>query len=144
VLRTPHTVTALHELAKNQHLELDDANQLIDSYQFLRRIENAIQMLENQQTHLIPSSDANKQSMLSLLGVESWDELVAEVNHVRRFVNAPSQAESIIDLWEEGYQAYGVSNDVRHRILPLTSALANYVTNDKGDTSIVKAIASYY
>jgi len=32
VLRTPHTVTALKALAENKHLELEDANRLIDSY----------------------------------------------------------------------------------------------------------------
>ena len=158
VLRTPHTVTALKELANNQHLELEDASQLIGHYQFLRRIENSIQMLENQQTHLIPSSETNKQSLLKLLDINSWSELVNEINQARRFVNArfeilfaeqesaqqsapiwpeklSVQAEGIIDLWEEGYQAYGVSNEVRHRLLPLTSALASYLVNDKGDSS---------
>jgi len=155
-LRTPHTVTALKELAKNQHLELGDANELIECYQFLRRVENSVQMLENQQTHLLPSSDTNKQSVLNLLDLKSWGELVSEINRVRRFVNdrfevlfseqesaqqpAPvwpenlsAQAEGIVELWEEGFQVYGASNEVRHRLLPLTSALANYVANDKGD-----------
>jgi len=158
VLRTPHTVTALKELARSEHLELEEANRLINSYQFLRRIENSIQMLENQQTHLIPSSEVNKQSILKLLDLNSWSDLVNQINEVRLFVNArfevlfagqesaqktapvwpeklSTQAEEIIEFWEEGYLIYGVSNEVRHRLLPLTSALANYVMSDKGDTS---------
>ena len=158
VLRTPHTVTALKELARSEHLELEEANRLINSYQFLRRVENSIQMLENQQTHLIPSSEVNKQSILKLLDLNSWSGLVNQTNEVRLFVNArfevlfagqesaqktapvwpeklSTQAEEIIEFWEEGYLIYGVSNEVRHRLLPLTSALANYVMSDKGDTS---------
>ena len=157
-LRVPHTVTALKELAQNLYLETDDTVQLIDSYLFLRRVENAIQMLENQQTHLIPTSEQNKQCLLSLLKIESWSHLISQINKTRRFVNArfevlfseqessqqaapvwpeglSAQAEEIIQTWEDGYQVYGVSNGVRHRLLPLTSALSNYVISDKGDVS---------
>lgn len=157
-LRVPHTVTALKELAQNLYLESDDTVQLIDSYLFLRRVENAIQMLENQQTHLIPTSEQNKQCLLSLLKIDSWSHLITQINKTRRFVNArfevlfseqessqqaapiwpedlSAQAEEIIQTWEEGYQVYGVSNGVRHRLLPLTCALSNYVIADKGDVN---------
>ena len=157
-LRTSHTISALKELAGNQHLESEEADQLIDSYLFLRRVENAIQMMENQQTHLLPSSEQNKQNLLTLLNINSWPDLVTQINQSRRFVYArfeaifaeqesaqqpapvwpeglSNQAEEIIEAWENGYQVYGVSNEVRQRLLPLTSALSNYVINDKGDVS---------
>ena len=152
-LRTPHTVTALKELAKHQHLDEIGAQHLAQHYRFLRSIENAIQILGNQQTHLIPSSEQNKLNLLILLNLDSWQELVSLINQARHFVherfdalfseqeaaqvsaivwpeNLSTQASEIIDAWEDGYQIYGVSIHVRHRLLPLTRELAEYLSRD--------------
>lgn len=152
-LRTGHTATALAALITHKRLSGDIAEPLVGHYYFLRRIENAIQIMANQQTHSIPNSEHQQQNLLILLGYGDWSSLVEELNKVRRFVKQhfddlfaeqaisqeqaivwPSglneQADDIIDAWENGYQVYGVSNQVRHRLRPLTKALANYVSND--------------
>ena len=152
-LRTSHTITAINELVNYQHINRSDADLLIKYYQLLRGVENAIQLLDNQQTHLIPSDEKLKGNLLSLLAIESWSTFVESINQARRFVNtcfeelfseqeaaqqpAPvwleglsAQADEIIDHWEAGYQVYGVSIDIRHRLLPLTRALAHYVAQD--------------
>ena len=157
-LRVPNTVSALIELGSNEHIEDEAVSKLISSYQFLRRVENAIQMFENLQTHLIPKSDEHKQKLLTLLNIDSWAELVSQINDTRRFVNdrfevlfadqaaaqcsvpvwpeeLSVQAQEIIQSWEDGYHIYGVSNEVRHRLLPLSSALSNYLINNKSDVN---------
>ena len=157
-LRTPHTVSALQALAKRGHLDEDEANKLVVHYHFLRRLENAIQMLGNQQTHLVPSSEQNKGNLLSLLNLDDWSDLVEPLNKARRFVHkrfealfaeqaaaqAPAavwpdglsaQANEIVDAWEDGYQMYGVSIQVRHRLLPLTRALSDYLALDIDNAS---------
>ena len=157
-LRTPHTVSALQALAKRGHLDEGEANKLVVHYHFLRRLENAIQMLGNQQTHLVPSSEQNKGNLLSLLNLDDWSDLVEPLNKARRFVHkrfealfaeqaaaqAPAavwpdglsaQANEIVDAWEDGYQMYGVSIQVRHRLLPLTRALSDYLALDIDNAS---------
>lgn len=157
-LQTPHTVTALKALGKHNRLDSDVAKQLVTSYQLLRRVENAIQMMANQQTHLVPKSVEQQQKLLILLGLTDWSDLVRQINVERRLVNHtfeelfaeqalaqgevpiwPSelskQADEIVEAWESGYQIYGVSNQVRHRLLPLTKGLANYLTESNEDPS---------
>jgi len=147
----PNTVRALEALATSQRLDSKLATRLIDNYQSLRRIENAIQLLGNQQTHLIPKSESSQSALLALLELNSWQDLVGELNEIRLFVSrhfsdlfaeqeSSSQepmvwpsglsrpADDIVDAWERGYQCYGVSNQVRHRLLPLTRGIANYLT----------------
>jgi glutamate-ammonia-ligase adenylyltransferase len=159
-LRNPHTVTALEELSKRNHLESDTALKLVHSYRLLRSIENALQMMGNQQTHVIPTSPETQENLLLLLKLDSWSELVKQVNAERRLVNqafeelfaeqtaaqgqAPiwpddlsDQAETIVEAWENGYQIYGVSNQVRHRLLPLTRALADYLLGAHEDSNII-------
>jgi len=154
-LRTPNTVLALALLAQHQHLDEADARRLTSAYQALRGIENAIQILGNQQTHIVPTSESQQKNLLVLLGLESWQALLMPLNESRRFVHdmfsqlfakqaaaqgdplvwpegITDQANDIIQAWEDGYHSYGVSVEVRHRLLPLTKAIAAYL-NDESD-----------
>lgn len=154
-LRDPSTEVALHALAANKQLGREVAGRLIDGYQALRRIENAIQLLGNQQTHLVPTTEKSQAALLTLLSIEKWPQFVTRLNDIRQFVNRhfselfaeqenakehaivwPSglstQADDIVESWESGYQCYGVSNQVRHRLLPLTRGIATYL-NEQDD-----------
>lgn len=160
LLRTPNTVQALAELGKVERLDPNTATLLIKSYRLLRRTENSIQMMGNQQTHLIPSAELQQQKLLCLLEIETWSELVEKINLERRLVNdtfeelfaeqtaaqgeAPvwpaelsQNADEIVQAWEDGYQIYGVSNQVRHRLLPLTKGLAEYLQDTSENTNDV-------
>jgi len=148
-------LAALCELDK---LSKADATQLSDAYQQLRRIENAIQMLGNQQTHLLPSSTDNQERLLVLLGLDSWRALLELLHPIREFVHQnfeelfaeqgeaqsssivwPSdlsdQADDIVEAWENGFINYGVSNQVRHRLRPLTRGRAAYLADDESNAS---------
>lgn len=150
-LRTPHTVTALKQLAKLEHLDRQLAEKLIGSYRYLRRIENAIQILANQQNHLIPQAQEQQKSLLVLLGEERWSNLVTGLNQHRRHVsehfeelfanheadevreiNWPDKLSSLaveqVDDWENGFVQYGVSIALRQRLKPLNRALADYLS----------------
>lgn len=157
-LRVPNTVEALRVLAERKRIQLDDSLRLIDCYQLLRKVENAIQILGNQQTHLIPSSQALQQGLLVLLDITTWAELVTLLNSARRFVSKnfdalfadqgpakqepivwpeglTQQADDIVEAWEAGYYIYGVSNQVRHRLVPLTRGIASYLAEDEEQVS---------
>ena len=153
-LRTPNTVTALQALLHEGLIKEQTTIDLIHAYQFLRRLENAVQIHSNQQTHLLPKSESLKQEILNLLGFNDWAVLVAQLNKVRRLVNEffsslfseqeqetlgpliwpdglNAAADEIVEGWENGFRAYGVSNSVRHRLRPLVHALAEYLNEGR-------------
>lgn len=157
-LRTSNTLEAIDGLFGAGKLPENVAVTLSEAYQYLRRVENGIQMLANQHTHLIPSSEELQRKLLILLDKNEWQELVGELNAYRAFVHdyfeqlfaeqaatqgealvwpedLTSQADEIIDAWESGFINYGVSNQVRHRLRPLTRGIANYLKSQQGDPS---------
>lgn len=67
-LRCTNTLQALQQLTIAKHLASDSAEQLAQSYQYLRNIENGIQMLNNAQTHIVPTTRMQQEQLLQLLG----------------------------------------------------------------------------
>jgi len=156
-LRTPNTLSALVALHAHGRINKEQLELLTDAYQYLRKLENAVQIHSNQQTHNLPSGDAKKQEILTLLEMSSWPELVDRLNAVRHLVSdlfgrlfaeqTPAHqgalvwpaglsdaADQVVEAWENGFHLYGVSNSVRHKLKPLTYALADYL-NEGGDHS---------
>jgi len=58
-MRTRSTLKALSKLAAAGVIKTDNARQLAEAYTFLRRVEHRIQYLDDQQTHLLPTVDAD-------------------------------------------------------------------------------------
>ena len=65
-----------------------DAEQLMASYCFLRRVENHIQQYQDQQTHDLPTSDIGQQRLAYSLDYADWDSFKAELDDVRDAVQA--------------------------------------------------------
>ena len=87
-LRTRSTVDALHRLALAGLMPQDTADALAEAYVFLRRVEHRIQYLDDQQTHVLPTSDDDLAWIAQTLGyvnsrlflsqLDTHRELVAE------------------------------------------------------------------
>ena len=90
-LRTSHTLEALNELAASGHMQDTLSTELSQSYIALRQLENAIQMLGNEQTHIVPSSEQAQKNILTLLGETNWQSLCQRIETIRRFVNTEFQ-----------------------------------------------------
>lgn len=58
-IRTRSTLKALDKLAAGGLMKPDSARRLAEAYTFLRRVEHRIQYLDDQQTHLLPTADAD-------------------------------------------------------------------------------------
>ena len=58
-IRTRSTLKALGRLSAGGLMKPASANRLAEAYEFLRRIEHRIQYLDDQQTHLLPTVDAD-------------------------------------------------------------------------------------
>ncbi|MGH9209448.1 MAG: bifunctional [glutamine synthetase] adenylyltransferase/[glutamine synthetase]-adenylyl-L-tyrosine phosphorylase [Acidimicrobiales bacterium] len=68
VLRSPTTLVALGELAAGGYIADGDADGLTSAYQFLRRVEHALQIEDEQQTHTLPAARDRRRRIARVLG----------------------------------------------------------------------------
>ena len=85
-LRDARLRPVLRHLGAAGHLDSAVAEQLDAAYVFLRRVENAIQMYGDQQTHALPLRDEPRRALCAALDVGDWATLSAQIDAVRDFV----------------------------------------------------------
>jgi len=87
-LRAPATVDALAALAKAGRIDADIAERLTGHYATLRRIEHRLQMIEDQQTHSLPTQAAALDAVARLDGLADGAALLAMLRPVTEDVAA--------------------------------------------------------
>ncbi len=78
-LRTSQTLEGLQLLAANRRIEPKTAEDMTQAYRELRRIEHRLQMIEDQQTHSIPTQPEALAEVAAFLG---FDEVAAFRRHL--------------------------------------------------------------
>jgi len=82
------TVDVLRQLSWCGDIDGEDADKLIESYFYLRKVEHGLQMINDAQTHTLPDQSDQALSVANLLGYESCDSLYealhSHTRHVRR------------------------------------------------------------
>lgn len=68
-LQTTNTLTALANLEKTNLITAEEGQQLYCSYNYLRRLENRLQMIDEQQTHDLPDDKQQRWLIARSLGV---------------------------------------------------------------------------
>jgi glutamate-ammonia-ligase adenylyltransferase len=98
-LRCAATGEALRALCAGGQITSDAAEDLMEVYRFLRRIEHRLQMINDEQTHTLPQDSDGLASLAVFLGYSDADAFAADVvTHLRRteahyvelFEDAPS------------------------------------------------------
>jgi len=74
VLKSQNTLTVLEHLVKLGFLSRDEGREIYDSYLFLRRLENRLQMFDEQQTHLLPDDQGQRKKIACSLGYGPVDK----------------------------------------------------------------------
>jgi len=88
-IRTRSTLKSLAKLAAGGLMKPTSAAQLAEAYEFLRRVEHRIQYLDDQQTHLLPTNDADLNWIARSLGLVCNNdacELLDKLGEVRECV----------------------------------------------------------
>jgi len=85
-LRTRPTLSALQRLAKAGLMPDATAQALAEAYVFLRQVEHRIQFLDDQQTHVLPTQDADLAWIASTLGFESARQFLHQLDAHREVV----------------------------------------------------------
>jgi len=80
-LRVRPTVKALAALAGNGWISPETASELDRAYWFLRAVENRLQMLNDQQTHTLPESEAELGLIAALMGYRELEDFDKAYRH---------------------------------------------------------------
>jgi len=86
-LRTPNTIDAIINLTRMNLIENETGKRLIDSYKFLRKIENFIQLMDDRQLHSIPQDQDRLQNLIKYLRIKDGKEFQKKLKSVRKIVS---------------------------------------------------------
>ncbi|MBT7507147.1 MAG: bifunctional [glutamine synthetase] adenylyltransferase/[glutamine synthetase]-adenylyl-L-tyrosine phosphorylase, partial [Rhodospirillales bacterium] len=84
-LRSPATISALNALVTCGQVARDTADDLIAAYEFLRRTEHRLQMINDEQTQTLPQDTAGMEKLAIFMGFDSRAPFVgALMEHLKR------------------------------------------------------------
>jgi [glutamine synthetase] adenylyltransferase / [glutamine synthetase]-adenylyl-L-tyrosine phosphorylase len=85
-LKTPSLRQALQHLGRTGAIKVLEADNLLDAYDFLRRLENTIQAIRDQQAHDLPGKPTDQARVAFAMSYRSWAGLLDELQEVRQEV----------------------------------------------------------
>ncbi|MGH8369360.1 MAG: bifunctional [glutamate--ammonia ligase]-adenylyl-L-tyrosine phosphorylase/[glutamate--ammonia-ligase] adenylyltransferase, partial [Gammaproteobacteria bacterium] len=85
-LRERGILKVLHHLGEARYIEPQEASELSAAYEFLRRVENRLQMLRDQQTHELPVEPTDRVRLAWSMGFDSWQSFSKALEQQRRRV----------------------------------------------------------
>jgi glutamate-ammonia-ligase adenylyltransferase len=91
-LRERSTRATLRLLAERGLLAPDTVERLLEAYDFLRNLEHRVQYLEDAQTHTLPASPDDRQTVATMMGMPDEAALLARLDAWRAFVAAQFDA----------------------------------------------------
>lgn len=83
-LQKQSALSALSALKREKLLHHSDA--LKQAYLFLRRLENTVQSLNDQQTHSLPEDAVKQAQVILAMGYSSWDALLDKLHQYQRII----------------------------------------------------------
>ncbi|XQS19110.1 bifunctional [glutamate--ammonia ligase]-adenylyl-L-tyrosine phosphorylase/[glutamate--ammonia-ligase] adenylyltransferase [Citrobacter telavivensis] len=109
LLPTLSAIAALHLLSEN------DAEQLRQAYLFLRRLENLLQSINDEQTQTLPDDELNRARLAWGMNADDWQQLTETLEghmaNVRRVFNeligddeTETQEDALSEQWRELWQ----------------------------------------
>jgi glutamate-ammonia-ligase adenylyltransferase len=87
-LQSPSLLATLPRLAGAKLLPPAAVALLLDAYEYLRRVENRLQMAEDHQVHRLPDDALGRERLAGAMGAGSWDAFARELAARRAAVTA--------------------------------------------------------
>ncbi|MGB5131948.1 MAG: bifunctional [glutamate--ammonia ligase]-adenylyl-L-tyrosine phosphorylase/[glutamate--ammonia-ligase] adenylyltransferase [Steroidobacteraceae bacterium] len=88
VLQSPSLLAVLPRLQGSKLLPAVAVAELQDAYEFLRRTENRLQMVADQQTHALPADELGRERLAAAMAAAGWNDFVGQLDTKRRRVTA--------------------------------------------------------
>ncbi|MBJ88710.1 MAG: bifunctional [glutamate--ammonia ligase]-adenylyl-L-tyrosine phosphorylase/[glutamate--ammonia-ligase] adenylyltransferase [Woeseia sp.] len=86
-LRSPSLRKALSKLQKHRYLDGNTVKRLLEAYEFLRRTENSIQAIRDQQTHDLPKNTEDRIRLIVAMQYANWELFEKDVSLHREYVS---------------------------------------------------------
>jgi len=162
-LRTTNTLDALRLLSELDHISAEEYQILRSIYIGLRQLENAIQMIGNEQLHIVPDNLEKIEIIQTLIGRDNWDMYSAQIFDWRKQVNAiferlfnaeddtetpalmPSnklspQSAAIAKNWIDGFANHGLSQNSLPAFRSLGQSLLSRVlaSSSESETALAR------
>ncbi len=102
-LQSRSIITTLNRLAESGHIHPDDSAKLIAAYDFLRRAENRLQMVDDQQTHDLPADKIEQMRLAYSMGYPDWKTFYETLSKHRQVVQ--TQFDAVFHADEPGDSA---------------------------------------
>ena len=80
-LRDAQTLKALQALKEADHIGINTVTELAEAYSFLRRLEHRLQMIEDQQTQILPKDEAALAELAAFMGYDGLESFEKAVRH---------------------------------------------------------------
>ncbi|MCP4323161.1 MAG: bifunctional [glutamate--ammonia ligase]-adenylyl-L-tyrosine phosphorylase/[glutamate--ammonia-ligase] adenylyltransferase [Alteromonadales bacterium] len=77
----------LKVIAEIDALPAERVQSLLSSYHFLRRVENILQQIGDQQTQTLPTSELDKSRLIKVMQFKDWDSFYQRLNNVMKNVH---------------------------------------------------------
>jgi glutamate-ammonia-ligase adenylyltransferase len=87
-LQTPSLLTALPRLEGAKLLSARAVAELLEAYDWLRRVENRLQMVADQQTHALPTGSTARGNLAAAMDCSGWDDFIGRLDALRGVVTA--------------------------------------------------------
>ena len=110
-LRTQALHGPLIYLGQCGHLAREDVHALLDSYLFLRNVENALQMQGDDQKHCLPLASQEQARVLGLMQYEQWQSLYEAIDATREQVAEIFNRVTHFDEVLAGGRAHPIQSD---------------------------------
>ena len=91
-LRGPSLLRVLPELVGGRGLDRSTVTRLREAYVFLRRLENFIQAMRDQQVHDLPTDETDRERLCVAMGYGDWASLLRDIDAHRRNVTDEFEA----------------------------------------------------
>ena len=78
-------------LSKRGQLPAADIDRLLATYRFLRRAENRLQMIDDQQTHELPKNEIQRARLAFAMEYSDWNQLKQDLDGHRQYVHEQFQ-----------------------------------------------------
>ncbi len=134
-LRSRELQPTLVKLVETRGIARETALELLQAYEFLRRLENFIQAIRDQQTHDLPGNVSDRARLCLAMQCWDWDALSSDLalhrdrvsSHFSEIARVGEQAEQVtplVDLWDNQADSEQWRDYLRQQGLPDSTQLA--------------------
>jgi len=153
-LRQSNTLELIDILAQREVLSAVEARELELAYRFLRKLENRVQMLRDEQTHILPDQPAAQQRYARSLGFADYADLCELLDRHRAIVSSAFERCLPMTGASKPHPSSAMAADLRlwQAVAPLTEQSAStgltaphpwaHTLKQLADTATVRAMSA--